>query len=135
MSQNPGETACGAATSDPTGQAKRALQTRAVFPQHFHSGGNRYRGVLRMNFWDKVLQHTERRVNPHSFATWFRPTRQERVDGNRLIIRVPTRLFCKRLKETYGELLKAVLAEVGMPELILEFICADPEPVLSTPAP
>src|ERR1700722_20540262 len=88
-----------------------------------------------MNFWDKVLQHTERRVNPHSFATLFRPTRQERVEGNRLIIRVPTRLFCKRLKETYGELLKAVLAEVGKPELILEFICADPEPVLATPAP
>src|SRR3984957_12959576 len=88
-----------------------------------------------MNFWDKVLQHTERRVNPHSFATWFRPTRQERVDGNKLIIRVPTRLFCKRLKETYGELLKAVLTEVGKPELVLEFICAEPEPVLATAVP
>ncbi len=88
-----------------------------------------------MNFWDKVLQHTERRVNPHSFATWFRPTRQERVDGNRLIVRVPTRLFSKRLKETYGELLKAVLSEVGKPEYVLEFICAEPEPVVSAPAP
>src|SRR5579872_3733748 len=86
-----------------------------------------------MNFWDKVLQHTERRVNPHSFATWFRPTRQERVDGNRLIVRVPTRLFSKRLKETYGELLKAVLSEVGKPEYVLEFICAEPEPVVSAP--
>ena len=50
-----------------------------------------------MNLWDKVLQHTERRVNPHSFATWFRPTRQERAEEDRLVIRVPTRLFCKRL--------------------------------------
>ena len=87
-----------------------------------------------MNFWDKVLQHTERRVNPHSFATWFRPTRQERLEGNHLIIRVPTRLFSKRLKETYGELLKAVLAEVGKPEYVLDFICADPEPVTSAPS-
>jgi chromosomal replication initiator protein len=75
-----------------------------------------------MNIWDKVLQHTERRVNPHSFATWFRPTRQERAEDDRLIVRVPTRLFCKRLTETYGELLKAVLTEIGRPELALEFV-------------
>jgi chromosomal replication initiator protein len=87
-----------------------------------------------MTLWDKVLQHTERRVNPHSFATWFRPTRQERAEDGRLIIRVPTRLFSKRLKETYGELLSAVLAEIGQPELALEFICADTEPVITPPA-
>lgn len=87
-----------------------------------------------MTLWDKVLQHTERRVNPHSFATWFRPTRQERAEDGRLIIRVPTRLFSKRLKETYGELLSAVLAEIGQPELALEFIYADTEPVTAPPA-
>ncbi|HXW57001.1 MAG TPA: chromosomal replication initiator protein DnaA [Candidatus Cybelea sp.] len=81
-----------------------------------------------MTLWDKILQHTERRVNPHSFATWFRPTRQESADGDRLVIRVPTRLFSKRLKETYGELLKAVLAEIGQPQLALDFICAEVEP-------
>src|SRR5271170_4120156 len=80
-----------------------------------------------MNLWDKVLQHTERRVNPHSFATWFRPSRQERADDDRLTIRVPTRLFCKRLTETYGELLKAVLVEIGKPEMVLDFVCAEQE--------
>ncbi|HWG57677.1 MAG TPA: chromosomal replication initiator protein DnaA [Candidatus Acidoferrales bacterium] len=87
-----------------------------------------------MTLWDKVLQHAERRVNPHSFATWFRPTRQERSEDNHLVVRVPTRLFCKRLTETYGELLQAVLAEIGKPDLKLEFACADPEPV-AAPAP
>ena len=87
-----------------------------------------------MTLWDKVLQHTERRVNPHSFATWFRPTRQERAEDGRLIIRVPTRLFSKRLKETYGELLSAVLAEIGQPELALDFICADTDPVPAVPS-
>jgi chromosomal replication initiator protein len=81
-----------------------------------------------MNLWDKVLQHTERRVNPHSFATWFRPTRQERAQEDRLVVRVPTKLFCKRLTETYGQLLQAVLSEIGKPDLILEFICAEEEP-------
>ncbi len=87
------------------------------------------------NIWDKVLQHTERRVNPHSFATWFRPTRQERADEERIVVRVPTRLFCKRLSETYGELLQAVLAEIGKDGLALEFICAEPEPVAAAASP
>ncbi len=87
-----------------------------------------------MTLWDKVLQHTERRVNPHSFATWFRPTRQERVEDTRLIIRVPTRLFRKRLSDTYGEILQAVLTEIGRPGMILEFVCADAEPVLANQA-
>src|SRR5271154_2160102 len=82
-----------------------------------------------MNLWDKILQHAERRVNPHSYATWFRPTRQERGDDQRLVVRVPTRLLCKRLSETYGELLQAVLVEIGRPGLALEFVCAEAEPV------
>ena len=80
-----------------------------------------------MNAWDKILQHMERRVNPHSFATWFRPTRQEGAENGKLVIRVPTRLFRKRLTETYGELLQAVLFEVGIPDTRLEFLCSEPE--------
>jgi chromosomal replication initiator protein len=82
-----------------------------------------------MNSWEKILQHMERRVNPHSFATWFRPTRQEGTENGRLLVRVPTRLFRKRLTETYGELLQAVLAEVGMRDTRLEFMCSENEPM------
>ena len=46
-----------------------------------------------MNSWEKILQHMERRVNPHSFATWFLPTRQEGADNGKLIVRVPSRPF------------------------------------------
>ncbi len=81
-----------------------------------------------MNSWEKILQHMERRVNPHSFATWFRPTRQEGTENGRLVVRVPSRLFRKRLTETYGELLQAVLAEVGMSDTHLEFMCTENEP-------
>ncbi|HVB59044.1 MAG TPA: chromosomal replication initiator protein DnaA [Candidatus Acidoferrales bacterium] len=86
------------------------------------------------NIWDKVLQHTERRVNPHSFATWFRPTRQERAEGDLVVVRVPTRTFCKRLTETYGELLKAVFTEIGRPELVLQFVYTESEPAPASPA-
>jgi chromosomal replication initiator protein len=89
-----------------------------------------------MNLWDKVLQAAQRRVNPHSYTTWFLPTRQESAEDDRLIIRVPTRLFSKRLRETYGELLQAVLAEVGHPQLALEFVYTEaaPQPT-AAPAP
>src|ERR1700688_1516978 len=78
-----------------------------------------------MNSWDKILQHMERRVNPHSFSTWFRPTRQEGAENGKLVVRVPSRVFRKRLTETYGELLQAVLVEVGMNETHLEFLCTE----------
>jgi chromosomal replication initiator protein len=87
-----------------------------------------------MNAWDNILQHMERRVNPHSFATWFRPTQQEGAENGHLKVRVPTRAFRRKLTETYGEMLKAVLAEVGLTETRLEFICAESEPASPPPA-
>jgi chromosomal replication initiator protein len=88
-----------------------------------------------MNLWDKILLHSERRVNPHSFATWFRPTRLERAEEDRLVIRVPTRLFKKRLTETYGQLIQAVLTELGRPQLQLEYLCAETQPVTASVMP
>src|SRR5579863_6375382 len=85
------------------------------------------RTIVPMNDWAKVLQHTKLRVNPHSFATWFRPTRMKGTDHRRLLVRVPTILFKKKLTETYGELLQAVLQEVGMPDVQLEYLCTEPE--------
>src|SRR5258707_13378035 len=81
-----------------------------------------------MNSWEKILQHMERRVNPPSFGTGFRPTRQEGTENGKLVVRVPSRIFRKRLTETYGELLQAVLAEVGMSNTHLEFMCSENEP-------
>jgi chromosomal replication initiator protein len=87
-----------------------------------------------MNAWENILQHMERRVNPHSFATWFRPTHQEGADNGRLRVRVPTRAFRRKLTETYGEMLKAVLLEVGLPETRVEFVCPEPEATPPTAA-
>ncbi|MFZ0923280.1 MAG: DnaA/Hda family protein, partial [Candidatus Acidiferrales bacterium] len=87
-----------------------------------------------VNSWDKILQHMERRVNAHSFSTWFRPTRLEAAESDRLLIRVPTPIFRKRLTQTYGDLLQAVLAEVGMATTRLDFICAENEAAPAAPA-
>ena len=86
-----------------------------------------------MNLWDKVLQHMERRVNPHSFPLGFVPPARSGWKSERIVVRVPTRLFSKRLKQTYGELLHAVLVEVGRPEVVVEFVCVEAEPVPASP--
>jgi chromosomal replication initiator protein len=78
-----------------------------------------------MNQWDRILHHVERRVNPHSFNTWFRPTRLESAEEGRIVVRVPTRLFRKRLTETYGQILQGVLVEVGMENVRIEYICVE----------
>jgi chromosomal replication initiator protein len=52
----------------------------------------------------------------------------DKLEGDHLAVRVPTRLFCKRLTETYGQLLQAVLTEIGKPQTQLEFVCAESEP-------
>jgi len=85
-----------------------------------------------VNAWDNILLHMERRVNPHSFTTWFRPTRQQGAENGKLTVRVPNRMFRKKLTETYGSLLEAVLTEVGLAEMRVEFLCDEPE---TPPAP
>jgi chromosomal replication initiator protein len=90
-----------------------------------------------MNQWDRILHHVERRVNPHSFNTWFRPTRLESAEEGRIIVRVPTRLFRKRLTETYGQILQGVLVEVGLENARIEYVCVEqdsPEGIPSSQA-
>lgn len=89
-----------------------------------------------MNSWDKVLEHMKRRVNAHSFSTWFGPTRLESEATDKLVVRVPTPIFRKRLTQTYGDFLDAVLAELGMSATRLEFVCAETEnPATAAPQP
>lgn len=85
-----------------------------------------------MNNWDRILQHMQRRVNPHSFDTWFRPTRLEEASNGRMVIRVPSRVFRKRLTETYGQLLEAVQVELGLQDIHFDFLCSEPEPAPPT---
>jgi chromosomal replication initiator protein len=81
------------------------------------------------NAWEKVLQHMERRINSHTFNTWFRPTRLESIAEGKILVRVPNRAFRKILSETYGAYIEAVLAETGMADLRVEFVFAEAEPV------
>jgi chromosomal replication initiator protein len=51
------------------------------------------------------------------------------------VVRIPTRLFRKRLTETYGQFLQAVLAELDMPNLQIDFICTEMAEPPAAPPP
>ena len=71
--------------------------------------------------WTGILASLRRRVNPHSFGTWFLPVRAESLRGDRLTVSIPRHCWVKRLRETYGAVLAEALSEINRPELMLEF--------------
>ena len=88
-----------------------------------------------MNPWEKLLYLVEKRVSPHTFTTWFQPTRLERTDAGKYVIRIPTPVFRKVLTQTYGEIVKAVLHESGVPHYQVEYVCTEEETAPAPPQP
>jgi chromosomal replication initiator protein len=87
--------------------------------------------------WEKILQHVEKRVNPHAFNSWFRPTEQEESPNGdpRIRVRVPSVIFRKRLTETYRGVLEAALLELGVPDAQIEFLSPELPARPATAAP
>ncbi len=77
--------------------------------------------------WATILQHVERRVNPHAFSSWFQPTEQEPTpDGApKVRVRVPSAIHRKRLTETYKGVLEAALHELNAADTQVEFVCPE----------
>ncbi len=88
-----------------------------------------------MNLWDQVLERVERKLNRHSFATWFRPTSFVDLSDTTLVVRVPNAQFKDWLAKNYHGVLSEALVELERPEMQIVFE-AEPEPsVAPVPAP
>lgn len=72
--------------------------------------------------WARALHKLQGRVNPHNFTTWFLPTREAGTLEGALVIAVPTRLFVKRLRETYGAVVRDVFRAMGKADLRFQFV-------------
>ena len=84
-----------------------------------------------MNLWDRILEHIQPRVNPQTYTTWFRPTRQDSVKENLLAVRVPNLTFQKWFLGDGRALVQEALAALALSQLHLEFVC---EPASTPPA-
>jgi chromosomal replication initiator protein len=86
------------------------------------------------NSWDKFLEHVKSRVSINTFSTWFQPTRLNRTEGDTLYIQIPSAVFRQVLTRTYGDIIKAVFLELGTPNVKVQYVCSEEEPVQAAPA-
>jgi chromosomal replication initiator protein len=81
------------------------------------------------NLWDKFLERVKSRVSINTFNTWFQPTRLNRSDVDMVYVQIPTTVFRQVLTRTYGEIVKAVFHELGVPTMRVQYVCSEEEPV------
>src|SRR6202167_1227901 len=86
-----------------------------------------------VNSWDKFLERVKSRVSINTFTTWFQPTRLNRAEGETLFVQIPSAVFRQVLTRTYGEIVKAVFHEIGVPNTRVQYVCAEEEPVAAAP--
>jgi chromosomal replication initiator protein len=82
-----------------------------------------------MNLWDEVLAKVEAKVNRHSFATWFRPTAFNALQGSSLLVQVPNPQFKDWLARNYHGIIAESLHDLGRGDVQVVFECE------SMPAP
>src|SRR5580658_8075322 len=86
-----------------------------------------------VNSWDKFLERVKSRVSINTFTTWFQPTRLNRAEGETLFVQIPSAVFRQVLTRTYGEIVKAVFHEIGVPNTCVQYVCTEEEPVAAAP--
>jgi chromosomal replication initiator protein len=86
-----------------------------------------------VNSWDKFLDRVKSRVSINTFNTWFQPTRLNRAEGEILFVQIPSAVFRQVLTRTYGEIVKAVFHEIGVPNTRVQYVCTEEEPIVAAP--
>src|ERR1700693_407511 len=85
------------------------------------------------NSWTKFLERVKSRVSINTYTTWFQPTRLNRAEGENLFVQIPSTVFRQVLTRTYGEIVKAVFHELGTPNVKVQYVCTEEEPVHAAP--
>jgi chromosomal replication initiator protein len=86
--------------------------------------------------WDTILSEIRKEVNPHSFETWLRPTRQERLEQGTLVVTVPSPDF-EHVKEKFGPQIERAIQRLnlGVDVRIIRFHAPTARPAPPMPSP
>jgi chromosomal replication initiator protein len=87
-----------------------------------------------LNVWDKFLELIKSRVSINTYSTWFQPTRLSRLEGDTVFVQIPSAVFRQVLTRTYGEIIKAVFHQMGTPNMKVQYVCTEEEPLQAAPA-
>src|SRR5574337_572463 len=86
------------------------------------------------SIWDKFLDHVKSRVSINTYNTWFQPTRLNRAEGDTLYVQIPSSVFRQVLSRTYGEIVRAVFHQIGLPNAKVHYVCTEEETPVASPA-
>jgi chromosomal replication initiator protein len=87
-----------------------------------------------LNVWDKFLELIKSRVSINTYSTWFQPTRLSRLEADTVFVQIPSAVFRQVLTRTYGEIIKAVFHQMGTPNMKVQYVCTEEEPLQASPA-
>lgn len=79
------------------------------------------------SLWPDFMKGIAALLPEQSFRTWIQPIRPERLDGNILILHVPTQFHLEWIESHYAEQIRQLLAKLTGRELTLSFI-VEPKP-------
>src|SRR5271155_4296063 len=80
------------------------------------------------NPWQQILSALEKKISRHSYDTWLKPTRFDRVDGNQLFVKVPTPEF-RQLDEKFGDLVREAIEMLGLDVEDVQYVAEEAAPV------
>jgi len=66
--------------------------------------------------WEEILLLIENRMSKQGYDTWFSQSKLHSLDGNRLLIEVPSKFHRDMIKDRYWEILTEVIREVAKRE-------------------
>ena len=91
--------------------------------------------------WAACLDLIKERVNSQSFKTWFEPITPQNLQGQKLIVQVPSQFFYDWLEEHYYTIINTTITRVLGPDASLEYsvrteespVDVDYSPVVTSP--
>jgi chromosomal replication initiator protein len=72
--------------------------------------------------WDALLSAIERRVNHHSFSTWFLPLVFREAKDNVITVEVPNAMFRDWITDNYMDVIEEALSELELTSYTLRFL-------------
>src|SRR5215813_990872 len=77
------------------------------------------------NLLNSILSAVEKRVNPLSFDTWFRPITMGGKEESTIVLQVPNETFRNWISSNYGEILEDSLEELNLQHCTIAFRIED----------
>lgn len=68
-----------------------------------------------MNYWEQIKQQLAVGMNSEAYQNWVSKTWQEKVDGERLVVRVPNEFSKDWMESEYGDRVRSAIARLEIP--------------------